>query len=363
MRSGVDVLSRFSDARPGAAGQTPLWLPDLTAWHHWHVKRGTLPKEWQGASLAEIAGDLGAPAWVVVRPWRVETPGVEVRVEESAGERAITQVTSAGTLVGRWSLMPDGEWWQTEYPVKSVDELPAALALIEAREYVLEPVEAARLAAEVGDAGVIALEIPRRPYSEALHTLLGWSEGLTLLIGEGRETILELLAILEEKVWACVREVAALPGDLAFAPDNLDGQFVPAPIFREHMAPAYRAAADELHRAGKRLVVHAGGPIRRLLPLLAEAGVDGVEGVAGPPQGDASLAEARQVAGPGLTLWGGIPQDFLLPTHDLSSFEAAVVLASGEAAADSRAILGVADRVPERAEVGRLRAVAGLLRS
>ena len=42
------------------------------------------------------------------------------------------------------------------------------------------------------------------------------------------------------------------------------------------------------------------------LPLLAEAGVDGVEGIAGPPQSDITLAEARQLAGPGITLWGGI---------------------------------------------------------
>ena len=46
--------------------------------------------------------------------------------------------------------------------------------------------------------------------------------------------------------------------------------------------------------AGQNLLrVHIGGPGKRLLPLLADAGVDGVEWIAGAPQSDASIKEAR----------------------------------------------------------------------
>ena len=105
------------------------------------------------------------------------------------------------------------------------------------------------------------------------------------------------------------------------------------------------------------LLVHAGGPIGQLLGPLAEAGVDGVEGVAPPPQSDASLAQARQLAGPRCTLWGGIPQDFVLAARSAAEFEAAVRQAAQEAGQDGRAMLGIADRVPVEVEWERLEAI------
>lgn len=102
------------------------------------------------------------------------------------------------------------------------------------------------------------------------------------------------------------------------------------------------------------LGVHDGGP-------LAAAGVDGVQGVAGPPQGNTTLAEARRLAGPGLNLWGGIAQDYLLDVHGEEALEAAVRQAAAEATGDGRILLGVADRVPPAADLERVRAIARLL--
>ena len=268
-----------------------------------------------------------------------------------------------GMLTTRFTRGPDGDWWLTEYPVKSVDDLDAARAFIDARSYTISATDLAALREDVGEDGVIALELPMRPYSEILHAFVGWSEGLMLFAGDGRPALLEMLAVLEDKVQALVEQVATLPGDLLLAPDNLDGQYISPRVFREHFAGSYRRSIEAAHRRGKPLVVHVGGPIRRILPLLAEAGVDGVEGIAGPPQSDATLAEARQLAGPGITLWGGIPQDLLQDIHAPEAFEAGVAEALRQTAGDSRMILGVADRVPVDAEFARLQALPELLQN
>jgi len=354
MTGKADVLARFA----GEVEGDPLFLPDLTLWYEWRHSWGTLPERWQGLSLPQVARALGAPVWSVARLWRVETPGVGVTVTEREGERVVRSETSAGTLVARWTLGPDEDWWQTEYPVKTAGDLPAAVELAEARSYVVDAGELPRLAADVGDDGVLALELPRRPYSDLLHEFLGWSEGLTLL----REpAVREILAVLETKLQGLVEEAAPLQGDAALSPDNLDGQFISPRAFEEHLADSYRRTAEVFHARGRPIVVHVGGPIRRILAGLAESGVDVVEGVAGPPQGDVSLAEAREIAGPGLTLWGGIPQDLLLDQHDRGAFEAAVAQAAREAAGDRRTILGVADRVPVDADPGRLEAIPALV--
>jgi hypothetical protein len=129
-------------------------------------------------------------------------------------------------------------------------------------------------------------------------------------------------------------------------------------MYQRHLAASYQHTAALLAEQGKPLIVHAGGPVRRLLGPLTEAGVAAVEGIAGPPQSDATLAEAREAAGPELTLWGGIAQDLLLEAHGWPAFEAAVQQAAAAAKADPRAILGVADRVPVQAEIDRMHAIA-----
>jgi hypothetical protein len=349
----ADILDRLL----GQADQQPFFLPDLTLWYAWHQRRGTLPAGWEDYSLPQVARALGAPIWLVARPWRVETPGVAIDTTEKDGKRVIHSETSAGTMVARWTLGPAGDWWQTEYPVKTKADLAAALELVQARAYVLDGDDLTRLEATVGEEGVLAIEIPRRPYSDLLHEFLGWSEGLFLV---DEPTVDEIVATLESKLQDLVHAVAGLPGHVVLSPDNLDGQFIPPPTFQTYLADSYRVTADVLHQHKKHLVVHVGGPIRHLLSPLAEAGVDGIEGIAGPPQGDVSLAQAREIAGPDITLWGGIPQDFLLDTHDRGRFEAVVVQAAQEAKGDSRMILGVADRVPVDAELCRLEAIASL---
>ena len=352
----ADILSRFS----GAASEGPLYVPDLTLWYDWHHSRGTFPDRWKHHSLPQIARDLGAPAWLVARPWRIETPGIEIQTTEQDGERVTRSETPEGSLIARWTLGSDGTWWQTEYPVKTAEDLEAALELVNSQSYILDVDELARLETVMGDEGLLALEIPGRPYADLLYEFLGLSEG-PILLSEDPPAVRELIAILETKLQGLVQEVATLPGSVIFSPDNLDGQFISPTVFQEFLADSYRLTAEVLHRHGKYLLIHAGGPIRPLLTPLVEAGVDGVEGIAGPPQSDVSLSQARAIVGPEFTLWGGIPQDFLLAAHDRQAFETAVVQAAQEAREDGRLILGVADRVPIDSELHRLEGIPSLV--
>ena len=114
-----DILARFT----GEGGAAPLFLPDLTLWHAWHRERDTLPPAWRDFTLPQAARHLNAPIWAVVRPWQATTPGVITTSEESVVERVIRHETPFGTLTTRFTRGPDGDWWLTEYPVKSTDDL------------------------------------------------------------------------------------------------------------------------------------------------------------------------------------------------------------------------------------------------
>ena len=226
-------LSSFTQA-----GHAP-YLPDLTLWYRWHCERQTLPAAWRDATLAEIAAALGVAAWLVEKLWRLEHHGVTVIEREAAGERVIRYEAASGVLVARWSVGPDGDWWQAEYPVKTAEDLPAALEVVKARTYVVE--SANQQISESANGGsalrntqyatrhtptIRALELPMQPYSDLLHTLFGWGDGLMLMRGEGAEIVQQMLAVLAEKLAGCAGEIAALPGDVLLAPDNLDGQYI-----------------------------------------------------------------------------------------------------------------------------------------
>ncbi|MDP6776026.1 MAG: uroporphyrinogen decarboxylase family protein [Candidatus Latescibacteria bacterium] len=350
------VLSRLK----GEDGDGIVYMPDLTLWYGWHQERDTLPDAWKGMSLPGIAEALGVPSWLVFEPWQVEAPGIEIEEEEQEGQRTRRTETSAGTLTARWTHGPDGSWWQTEYPVKTPDDLVAALEVVKARTYTFDPSGMDELQTEVGDGGVLAAAIPSRPYVDIVMEFLGWSEGLMILM-DNPPAIPEMVEILEGKLQDLVPSVASLSTDVVFSHDNLDGQFLSPVAFDEHMKQSYARTMEVLSAKGKTLVVHAGGPVGRLLPGLAEAGVSAVEGVCGPPQGDGTLAQARETAGEAMGLWGGVSQELLLGVHGVDQLEAAVAQAVREAKGDPRMILGVADRVPVEAEIERLEAVRGMV--
>jgi hypothetical protein len=350
------ILARFS----GEPQPDLLYLPDLTLWFDWHLRQGTLPPKWANLSLPDIARAMAVPVWLPFQPWRVEIVGASVREIESRDERIIHTETSLGTLTARWTLGPDGDWWQIEYPVKGTDDLSAALEVVKARTYTLDATGLQETIDQVGEDGVVALALPRRPYSDLLHEFLGWAEGLMFL---GDPIVQEMLDILEGSLQHLLDQIADLPGDIVLSPDNLDGQYVSPRMFARHLAPSYEHTVSVLQPHGKRLVVHVGGPTRHLVKPLADAGIHGLEGISGPPQSNASLAEARQLAGPDLTIWGGVAQDYVQDAHDWGAFEAAVRLAAQEAALDGRMILGIADRVPVNAGLDRLEALPELIRT
>ncbi len=346
------------------AGQddgSPLYVPNLSLWYEWHAGRGTLPEGWKGFSLVQVLHALDAPTWLTSRCFRLDRGGVKRLVHKRAGERVIRHVAPSGTLVERWSLGPDGDWWQTEYPVKTIADLEILKEIIERRAYTLRLVEARALAGELGDDGVVALELPRRPFAQLCLEWLGWTDGLMLLM-DATDLVDEILTALESKVQALVAAVAALPFDVAYSPDNLDAAFISPGYFRSYLAESFGASAEIMHRQARLLITGTGGPIRRLLPLLAETGVDGIDGIAGPPQSDATLEEARALTGPGLALWGGIPQDVLLPACSDEEFQASVRQAARAASGHRGLLIGVADRVPVDADLSRLKAIPDVIR-
>jgi hypothetical protein len=346
------LLAQFK----GQAPSHPLFMPDLGLWFEWHSKRGTLPEAYKGSSLADVASALNCPAWTVHTPWQLEHDGVDVIREKSETQRVVKYRTKSKVLSEAWSLGPDGDWWQTEYPVKDEDDLDAAEEIVQAMRYRLD--SSKQLKAESNLRVIEVIQLPKTPYSDMLHTMLGWSDGLMMMMTE-EDRLTELLEVMEEKRNGLIEKLAAeFSGSIFLAPDNLDGQFISPAAFKKYLQPTYQKTCETLDGRDNYLWVHIGGISKHLLPLLADSGIDGLAGISGPPQSDATLPDARKTTGPNITLWGGIPQDYVMPQHDLSVLIESVETAKAFAVTDNRTIIGVADHVPVEAEFERIKEIS-----
>jgi hypothetical protein len=185
----------------------PRFLLDLTLWHSWHAAQGTLPSRWEGLDISGVYRKLGVHGFRSAKPWHMQLHGVHETAERTDTERILRWHTSKGTLSSRWTLGPDGDWWQVEYPVKSLDDLGAALEIAEARRYLVPPAAALDASAPADD--TVALELPQRPWSELFHAFLGWSEGLMLFL-EAPDALQGIVQSLEAALAGLVAEVAAL---------------------------------------------------------------------------------------------------------------------------------------------------------
>jgi hypothetical protein len=119
---------------------------------------------------------------MVHTPWQLEYDGIDVTREKSETRRVIKYHTQFGVLSEIWSLGPDGDWWQQEYPVKDEEDLDAAEEIVKAMQYRLmsfKPPEA-----DSNPCVINVIQLPKTPYSDMLHAMLGWSEGLMLMMAE-----------------------------------------------------------------------------------------------------------------------------------------------------------------------------------
>lgn len=349
-------LARFRGQDAGA----PLFVPDLQEWYRRNSEPSPAGSVGVRQSILYEAQALQVPLWKIHRTWIRDTGEVTVRTSDQ--DASVTTVIEApsGVVTSRWNVGPDGDYWQVEYPAKTVEDLPAIREYAEALRYQVSLEELATVTRMVGDDGVVAVELPAHGFQTVLLEFLGFSDGL-MLLAEAPEEVGAIARAFSRARKKLVEELAGVANPVFYSPDNLDGQFVSPGLFETYLAEDYRQTVAAVESAGKYLVVHAGGPIGSLAQPLAAGGVHCVAGIAGPPQADLDLAAARTALGESIVLWGGIPQDFLLPETPLADLEAAATAAVECARDDPRIIIGIADHVPPEMERSRLQRVVELV--
>lgn len=358
------IIQLFQNTGSGNKPLSPIFLPDFTTWYKWHSKKGTLPKEFTGKKMEDICRSLNVPIWNTCQPWSVESKDVEISHTEEKEEMITRYQFKDTTLTAKWKKGPDGDWWQTEYPVKKAEDLDVLRVYLEGRTFKVEMDELSDMLDETGNDGIVAPMLPSRAFSWMMLEMIGWREILIMLLAQ-EETIRELVNLAEKQIQAFTRilleKLQSKGCKIYLSPDNLDGMFVTPKYFDEYLTKGYEETTKICHEHNSFLIVHGGGPLETILENISNCRIDCIAGISGPPQGNTPIETARLKAGEKIVMWGGIPQDYLLDLAVYENYREKFVDIINFCKKDGRSIIGIADHVPLDTDISRLKQIVDLI--
>lgn len=234
------------------------------------------------------------------------------RTEHSANEASrwtVTTVEVGGrTLTARTRRDRDVQTtWTTEHLLKDVDDANAWLSL-PAPQLGGEAETRRVLDAEtaLGDTGIVMLDtadplcMVAPLFDMGAYTVIAMTE--PALFHRMLERVAPIVHHRTEKV------AQALPGRLwrIYGPEYASPPYLPPRLFREYVVRYVQPMVDSIQRYGGYARIHSHGRLHEILDDIVGMGVDGLDPIEPPPQGDVALRYVRERYGANMVLFGNL---------------------------------------------------------
>ena len=342
------------------------FIARMDLWYSFHKNQGSLPHPYEQSSLWDIQRDLGIGifgfgAWDISF-YRLEYRNVDV-VKTTRGQETATQYnTPYGSLTARDVMAEElneaaGTGARIEYPFKSEADYDALQYLIENTQ-VVENYEAyAQFIDAIGGDGLALPFSGHLPAHQLMIFFMGYQR-FYYELNDHTARLEALIQALENQQQQVLELATASPADAIEVGANYDEQMTPPPVFERFFAPFYHKASQLLSAAGKPLVVHGDGEMRRLLTSLMACGIQVVEAITPKPMTSIDIANTRQLWKDKVAMWGGLSTVILTQEFSEAQFEAFLEDLFRDVAPGDRFILGFGDNVPTDASFERVRRIA-----
>jgi len=342
------------------------FIARMDLWYSYHHNRGTLPHPYENASLWDMQRDMGVGifgfgAWDISF-FRLEFP--EGLVEKSVeGGASVTRFrTPYGTLTARDVMSEElkqaaGTAARIEFPFKSASDYDALQFVVDSM-MIVENYE--KYGAFVDSIGTDGLALPfcgHLPAQQLMLNYMGYDK-FYYEFADNEDRILKLVDSLTHHYEEVLRLALDAPGEAVEMGANYDEMMTPPPVFERFFAPLYRKARPMLENAGKALVTHGDGEMKKLLSSLADCGIQVVEALTPEPMTTINLRATRELWGDRVALWGGIPTVILTSAFTEEQFEAHMKQLFKDIAPGDKFILGYGDNVPTDAIFSRIVRIA-----
>lgn len=195
--------------------------------------------------------------------------------------------------------------WQVEHWCKSPSDIDKALSV----PYVPVKHDAGdltRIRSEVGENGIVMastgdallLAVELMEFGEATVWAMTETDHFARTVAALQERYLELVRNMLE---TCVVDLYRICG-----PEYATPPYLPPSFFERFVLPYDRALTELIHSYGAMVRMHCHGKVGRVLDHIRATGVDAIDPLEGPPDGDIELAEVKRRVGRDLCLFGNI---------------------------------------------------------
>ena len=362
------------------------WMPRLDLWYRANKHTGSLPRKYRHASLMELTDDIGVGFHAVIPDFR-DLRGPEDEADRGLGLYNLRTMPCHTVLEGLTrTISVNGDRTCASYstPEGTIDTAVvynddmrrsgitishieshafrgpgdyAALIYIFEHARVVKNADGYRtFAKRIGDRGiaVAALNFAASPAQFIMRDLMP----LDTFYYEMHDRPCEFNALAQavnsyyEKQLPVACE---FPADVFLFGSNYDASITHPAFFAEHILPWLKRFSDALHGQEKYLLTHTDGENDGLLEYYLDAGVDIADSICPSPMTRLSLREIRDVFREEITVMGGIPSVFLLPSViDEMGFRSFLDQFFEDIGRGDHLILGVSDAVPPDADFNRI---------
>lgn len=284
---------RLADALAGREISRPAY-----AVYDWFVQNRPAV-DWE--SLFEQGLGIIAHANLV----RHELPHVQIeettRPENGMTRRDVRWITDAGELHEYYL-----DEWRQEHLIKTPEDYRIMLRALDGVRITADRAAYDQAQAWVGENGITVGQVRgigmgRTPL---MVLQIDWV-GLERCSMDLADELPEMMALLERMAELKVEEIrqaVTTPPEQIKLWENMSIETLGPVHYRRHLVSLYEKLFPILASAGKKLQCHYDGQLRIIAEDIAEMDLDGIDSFTEPPEGDMTIAEARQ-AWPGKFLW------------------------------------------------------------
>lgn len=222
----------------------------------------------------------------------------EIQQKTAGREQYVTYHTPVGDLIEKYVYSAQGNTrFLTGHPVETAEQFRTLQYMYEHLR--IEPdMEAFETDFQrYGDDALLLPTVGVQQNTAFQSMVEHWAgtENLTYALYDEPEVVEECLAVMQERDGETVRiSVDSAADGFLFWEDSSTTNISPD-FFARYAAPEINGWGEMIHRNGKMLIHHACGPLKDLLPLMANTSIDAIESISPPPTGNVTLQQAAAV--------------------------------------------------------------------
>lgn len=208
----------------------------------------------------------------------------------------------------------------------------------------------------IGDSGIICPQATE--FRSSLEYLLEDNLERTIMdMAEDEDTVDEFLHTLREANMRACRAAAECPTTYFQIWEDSSTSLLSPKLFERYVLPEFNEFCGILQGNGKKLIHHACGKIKHLLPYMNQEHVVAFESVTPLPVGDIEMKETFEAWGDKYAVIGGLAPTFLIycTMEELEEECVRIIESLGEH--KKRFVLGNGDSLPPRVDLDKLRKI------